>query len=129
MTPRLDRDRPHGTVLPSNLIWQDGHYFDVHGAYLRSDEPAPEPQSAEPRTAPAHVERQGAGGGTSGGGNSAADIDLAAWAKGEAKYPHYSVVKHVKAEYPDAAEVANTRAALVDFLVGKGVVTEAEAVR
>ena len=113
MTPRLDRSKPYGEVIPSGGYFQDGHFFNVQGEYLRSEGDAPAMEDRPRKESEAKP----------------AVIDLAAWAKGDVKYPFYSVVKHVKVEYSDAADVDNKRAALVDFLVGKGVVSDAEAVR
>lgn len=113
MTLRLDRSKPYGEVIPSGGYFQDGHFFNAQGEYLRSDGVEPVAKAKpEPAKPPAPAE-----------------IDLAAWAKGDVKYPFYSVVKHVKDAYPDASDVDNKRAALVDFLVDKGVVADSEAVR
>jgi len=113
MTPRLDRSKPFGEVIPSGHIWQDGHYFDIHGTYLRSDgaEEAPADEAPKPE-----VTDQPNG-----------EIDLAAWAKGEAKYPHFKVVQVMQDAYPDA-EFGKSRAGMVGFLVSQGVVSEEEAV-
>lgn len=117
MTPRFDRSKPYGEVIPAGHFWQDGHYFDNEGNYLRSDGELPK---AKPPAPEAITEKPPA--------PEAAEIDLAAWAKGEKNYVFFSVVKAVKERFPEA-KVGNKKADVLAVLVTEGVVTEAEAVR
>lgn len=132
MAPRFDRDRPYGEIIPSGGYYQDGHYFTVQGEYLRSDGPAPKPEPPAPAPAvvvPPVVEPPApAPGGSGDTGQGAPELDLAAWAKNDSKYPHYKVVQAMKAAYP-GEDFKNSRAAMVDLLVEKGVVSAEEAVR
>lgn len=116
MTPRLDRSKSFGEIIPSGGYYQDGHYFDVQGTYLRSDGVAP---ATEPKSVP-KAEKPKA--------TEPADIDLAAWAKGEKNYVFFSVVKAVKEQFPDATDIGK-KADVLAFLIAKGVVSENEAVR
>lgn len=116
MTPRLDRNKPYGEVIPSGLLWQDGHYFYANGSYSHS-QGAEEPK-ADP-VEPGRVEAVP---------DAPVSVDLAAWAKGEAKYPHFKVAKTVQDAYPDA-EFAKNRAGMIELLIAKGIVSEIEAVR
>lgn len=118
MTPRLDRSKPFGEIIPSGGYYQDGHYFNVQGEYVKSDGVDAKPAAAAPAE-PAPKPPAPA----------SAEIDLAAWARGEKNYAFFSVVREVKETYPDAAKIASKKVDVLAFLVSKGVVSEAEAVR
>lgn len=139
--PKLDKSRPYGSIHPpflGSMFEQDGCYFSGAGEFLfRSGQepaarvqeeagaPAPVPPAPlvdpKPVVAPVVVTPAAKTEPVKEG------VDLAAWARGEANYPFFSVKKQAAGEYPDL-DVSNTKT-IVAGLVAAGVVAEADVKR
>lgn len=124
-TPKLDRSKDFGTIWPpfeGALVEQGGHYFGSDDVYrfsmnengqrydLGGKAPkAPAPPASRSPTANGQANK----------------VDLAAWARGEAKYVFGKVKKAVTEAHPNI-DVANARS-IRQGLVAAGVVTAEEA--
>lgn len=139
MTPRFDKSRPYGQISPpfkGAMFEQDGCYFSGSYEYMFGGPEAPKaaPAVKEPRPAakakPAAPTPPGEPARSSEAARPVAKpsgVDLAAWAKGEANYPFFSIKKAVQAERPEII-LTNTRT-IVDGLVAAGVVKAGEVKR
>lgn len=148
-TPRFDKNRPYGTVSPpwhKAQLHQDGCFFSAQGDFLfregedpenagetevEASAPASPPAVPAPQKAassaldkadpkppappeiapPANVEASG-------------DVDLAAWAKGEIKYPFFAVKKAAAVILPDAP--LGNAASIKIALIGAGIIGKDE---
>lgn len=139
--PRFDKTRSFGSIHPpvdGAMFEQDGCYFSGAGEFLRriGQEPAarvqeeagaPAPVPPAPPEAP-KVEAPVVVAPAAKTNDATKDgVDLAAWARGEANYPFFSVKKQAAGEYPDL-DVSNTKT-IVAGLVAAGVVAEADVKR
>ena len=136
--PRFDKTRDYGTIHPpfhGAGYLQDGVYFSNGGEFLfrESDEPDGAASKSAGASAPAAkvADKQPEKPADAGSGNPGADdskkpaatpadpsqdVDLAAWAKGEAKFPFFAVKKAAAAKLPDVelTNAASIKAALAD---------------
>ena len=120
-TPRFDKTRDHGTITPpwhGALYHQDGAYFAHDGEFLFTD--ADQPGVAKTAGASAPAKQAANPTQEAGDANSEAEgattpattmkpprtppapVDLAAWAKGETKYPFFAVKKAFAEALPEA---------------------------
>lgn len=125
--PRLDRDDPAlGTISPpfdGAFFYLNGHYFDAHGDYLRSD-PGVKGDAGEAKAVAGNT---AASPSPEAKKDPDATVYLRAWAMKEANYPFFQVKKVVKDKFPDA-DTTNT-ATTVEALIAAGVVEASEAKR
>ncbi|MBT1154372.1 hypothetical protein J1C56_02075 [Aminobacter anthyllidis] len=138
--PRFDANRPFGSIHPpynGAMYEQDSCFFSGSYEFLFREgqqEPArvqekagapapvpPAPQQAPKVEAPVVVAPVAKTEPVKDG------VDLAAWARGEAKYAFFSIKKEVAAAYP-SIETTNA-ASIVAGLVAAGVVAEADVKR
>lgn len=149
--PRFDKNRSFGSIHPpvdGAMFEQDGCYFSGAGEFLRrvgqepaarvqeeAGAPAPVPPApevdpkleAEPVMVAPVAKTETETNKIVAAALSAAGVDLAAWARGEANYPFFSVKKQAAGEYPDL-DVSNTKT-IVAGLVAAGIVAEADVKR